>query len=217
MLYNVYEKDIATNTVKPLKEIEVTKAAYESPKALAIAIADKVAGCGWNTNTKHLIETVATLNTGKLDICFEVSGISGKRYMCYAIGDVTVTTKVSMRRVCDMLISAFEGGSTYWAQSAYYWNEAALEKGAIWYNMPELMRGAPKSGVIFTLHYDSPELHEGNGKGKTVVTRSMLATGLNKMAKEAPRHYADIVSENDDAITADVFLQYIVLGDIIYG
>jgi hypothetical protein len=37
------------------------------------------------------------------------------------------------------------------------------------------------------------------------------------MRDQYPRHYADLVEENDDAITGDVFLQLAVFGELIYG
>ena len=37
------------------------------------------------------------------------------------------------------------------------------------------------------------------------------------MAQEYPQHFLDAVTENDDAITADVFFQCIVFNDVIYG
>ena len=37
------------------------------------------------------------------------------------------------------------------------------------------------------------------------------------MAKESPRHYGDLISGNFDAITADVFLQYALFEEVIFG
>jgi hypothetical protein len=37
------------------------------------------------------------------------------------------------------------------------------------------------------------------------------------MADKYPRHIADILSENDDATTGDVFLQLCLFGDVVYG
>jgi len=37
------------------------------------------------------------------------------------------------------------------------------------------------------------------------------------MASEAPRHFADFIAENDDAETADVFLQCCLFGRIVFG
>ena len=37
------------------------------------------------------------------------------------------------------------------------------------------------------------------------------------MADKFPRHFANILNENDDAETGDVFLQCCLWGDIVYG
>ena len=43
---------------------------------------------------------------------------------------------------------------------------------------------------------------------------------LEKLFKTDPKyikHYADTITESDDGTTADVFLQLVVIGDVIYG
>lgn len=37
------------------------------------------------------------------------------------------------------------------------------------------------------------------------------------MAEKDPRHFGDLVSENDDADTHDVFIQHVLFGEVIYG
>ena len=37
------------------------------------------------------------------------------------------------------------------------------------------------------------------------------------MAEKYPRHFTDMIQEQDDATTADVFFQCVVLQDVIYG
>jgi hypothetical protein len=37
------------------------------------------------------------------------------------------------------------------------------------------------------------------------------------MRDQYPRHFADLVGEDDDAITGDVWLQLAVFGEVIYG
>ena len=44
-----------------------------------------------------------------------------------------------------------------------------------------------------------------------------IQRGLEIMAHAYPRHFQDIVSESGDVITADVFLQCALLGEIVYG
>lgn len=37
------------------------------------------------------------------------------------------------------------------------------------------------------------------------------------MAEKSPRHFADLLSEDDDATTHDVFIQHVLFGEVIYG
>lgn len=43
-----------------------------------------------------------------------------------------------------------------------------------------------------------------------------IGQGLDALATKYPRHFADLVNENTDAITADVLLQCCLFGELIY-
>jgi hypothetical protein len=43
-----------------------------------------------------------------------------------------------------------------------------------------------------------------------------IRRGLEDLATKYPRHFADLVNENTDAITADVLLQCCLFGELIY-
>ena len=51
---------------------------------------------------------------------------------------------------------------------------------------------------------------------KTRINKESISKGLKLMAQEYPQHFLDAVTENDDAITVDVFFQCIVFNDVIY-
>lgn len=78
-----------------------------------------------------------------------------------------------------------------------------------------------KGVVVCDLYDDDAEDFDGNGKfpesAKHRITMDNVQKGLELMQEQYPRHYADLVEENDDAITGDVWLQLAVFGDIIYG
>ena len=52
---------------------------------------------------------------------------------------------------------------------------------------------------------------------KHPITIADVQKGLELMRDQYPRHYADLVEEEDDAITGDVWLQLAVFGELIYG
>jgi hypothetical protein len=43
-----------------------------------------------------------------------------------------------------------------------------------------------------------------------------IGIGLDALATKYPRHFADLINENTDAITADVLLQCCLFGELIY-
>lgn len=122
-----------------------------------------------------------------------------------------VRVNIPDERIKDLLCGAFEGGSNYW-----YMIESA--------NYPE---GETKESLkIEFTHIDLPmtdggsltisSLEEPNNP-HVKLDRKACLKGLSIMAKRYPRHFADFMSENDDSITADVFLQCALYQDVIYG
>lgn len=139
-------------------------------------------------------------------------------------GPFYVTHAVPRKRVADMLCGAFEGGSSYWYEVVRYITPPAR----VWYSNPDLGR-KPDGPLVWYRHIDTP-LNPGgaviiksldkdkiNGKTSWRLDLVTIAKGLNSMAAKCPQHFADMVSENDDATTADVFLQCCLFGEVIYG
>ncbi len=44
-----------------------------------------------------------------------------------------------------------------------------------------------------------------------------IESGTRLMAEQHPVHFADFMLENDDAVTADVWLQCVLLNEVVYG
>lgn len=114
--------------------------------------------------------------------------------------DFQITTKVPVKRVSDMLVSALEGGSNYW-----YMIQEKIEPQNFDNLKDEI---SPDKPFAYTLPF--------NPGGALLIDDSM-AKGLQTMAEKYPRHYANFISENDDAETGDVFLQCCILGEVVYG
>jgi hypothetical protein len=55
-----------------------------------------------------------------------------------------------------------------------------------------------------------------DGQEYTLV-KADLHNGMQLMADEYPKHFLDVIRGNDDAITADVFIQCCVFKEVIYG
>lgn len=119
-------------------------------------------------------------------------------------------------RQFDVLTSAWEGGSTYWCAIAdkslpivrRFRKKNDKDEPP---SFVEMVWKAVLAGETITL-IDT----EQNAKEYSFNLRT-IKKGEQLMADKALHHLVDILSENDDATTADVWFQYCVLGDLIYG
>ena len=58
---------------------------------------------------------------------------------------------------------------------------------------------------------------EDEGEFERLLTLEDFNKGMEKAAIIEPRHYADFMSENDDADTGYVLLQVIAYGEVVFG
>lgn len=118
---------------------------------------------------------------------------------------------ISPELVADLMITAFEGGSNYWL-AGWSLRSAKTEtrRGQPWYADPHLYEDD------FTIDLTLSE-EDGSLGEKRIVELENVQIGINKMATNSTGFFADMVNGNWDAETADVFLQYVALGEIIYG
>lgn len=125
----------------------------------------------------------------------------------------TVTAKVNVpwSNITNAIVGALEGGSSYWLREIEYADtpDGLTEKP--FYAETEFWT---KGGRII-FKYDDPE--DDECRAETTIGQAELLVGLEMMAVGTPSHFGDLVSENDDAITHDTFIQYVLFGDVIYG
>lgn len=122
---------------------------------------------------------------------------------------VNATFRVTRQQVAPLLFCGFKGSRKP------YWEIVAVTE-------PSTLKFRAHSSVILRL-LDCP-LNEGGWLGLTRGAESevlrldlpSIANGLNVMASKYPRHFADFLNENIDAITGDVFLQCCLLGEVAY-
>ena len=128
-----------------------------------------------------------------------------------------VTTEtVLTKHVRDLLITAFEGGSNYWYRGLRCGELPAGTRKAdleCWYAEVPLQEGG---SVKFKDAYE-PDTDLIDDDGYYSLTLVGVTRGLAIMRENHPRHWADFTQKNDDAITADVFLQCCIFGEIVYG
>lgn len=120
-----------------------------------------------------------------------------------------VETNITAKQVADLIVGAIEGGSTYWCSEYNILKTPAevVPNGVVVYSHPEFWAGD------FEIEFKDGE----DGDKSYIVTPAKVKAGIQVMADKAPQHFADWMTENDDAETSDVFLQCILFGEIVYG
>lgn len=133
---------------------------------------------------------------------------------------IMVPVEIDMDKVTNAIVGFVENGYSPWASN--FRKQESKEtiiadgqrpKESIWYSERQFW----ELGGIAIFDYDRPEDPEGSMLGSFVMGTAELTEGLRKMANVAPQHFADLLNENDDAVTHDVFVQCVVFGEIIYG
>jgi len=129
----------------------------------------------------------------------------------YNIRGLTVLTEDDVE---NMMVGAWEGGSNYWAHvgskmmnKIYAKTEDMNDEPTVNRVLMAVQRGLP----VKVRDADNPSEVLGT------LTPKSWAKAEKLMVKNHRRHFADIIGENDDATTADVFFQLAVLGDVVYG
>lgn len=122
-------------------------------------------------------------------------------------------TEEKKKRISDLLCNAFEGGSNYWYEIKGYKYPEGKTKEDFEFQHIEVPITEDGAIIVGTLKnddgsYDMPE--------KELNLKACLK-GLRVMRNLYPRHYADWLIENDDATTADVYLQCCLYGQLIFG
>lgn len=139
-----------------------------------------------------------------------------------AAKSITVETHVPIKTVRGLLVSAFEGGSNYW----YVIDSYQLGGGYKFADFKEGGKAQPKddyfhwSQLIPTVKGCALIIEAGeeySGSEAKRLDLDAIKKGLSIMPEKYPRHWADVLAENDDATTGDVFLQCCLFGECFFG
>lgn len=135
---------------------------------------------------------------------------------------ITTTREVTREQVSNLLCSAFEGGSNYWCR-------IEKTKAPSTYQFRTEPDGHIYSHLDYPLNPDGYVIvsdYFGADEGKMVKRKlnyAAIKRGLQLMAEASAKgvdyghHWHDFITENDDQTTADVFLQFCLFGEVIYG
>ena len=117
---------------------------------------------------------------------------------------------IPTQRVIDMLTTATEGGSNYWAKFKFSEN---------WKNNDESYEQILfNSGHIEVFDIETGELVGLLNRATIRVGLELMGMRKNIRGEDIPLlHFKNLISDNMDAETADVFIQLAVMGRIVYG
>jgi hypothetical protein len=115
--------------------------------------------------------------------------------------------------VSDLISTAFEGGSNYWASVVSTQSPTKIDfRSELFASDAEPHR-----------YYDWP-LNEGgsvtinaDGEGEGELNLQSIEKGLELLAEKYPNRFVAICDENYDAEDADVFLQLVILNEVVFG
>jgi hypothetical protein len=123
---------------------------------------------------------------------------------------VNATFKVSRQQVANTLWRAF-GSDITWFRVVEVIEPPALRFRSIEHLTLRLVDYPLNEGGALSIASAEPS---------TEVFRldlNSIGRGLDALATKYPRHFADLVNESTDVITADVLLQCCLFGELIYG
>jgi len=122
---------------------------------------------------------------------------------------------ISNHQAADLLVSAIEGGSNYWYMIEDYKQPEvpAMPWGEDEYTPKYISYPFSKDGAVII-----SDIEEDDGETFTLDKKAIIKG--KKLLAENPNyshHYADVLRDNADAETGDVFLQLCLFGEVIYG
>lgn len=127
---------------------------------------------------------------------------------------IVTTVDVEIDKITNALIGVAECGYSPWfGEFEHVAGQRAAGEGLIYADNYFFSDKDFQLKVTF----DDPDEEEGRFTGEKVLKHEDFQKGLNIMAAQHPRHFNDLISGNDDAITHDVLIQCVIFGEVIYG
>ena len=123
---------------------------------------------------------------------------------------INIRKEISDEMIEHLLCSAFEGGSTYWAESVSCKDKEDMKKVG-GYKSDYLTRTKKKDAVMFI------RTMEGN---KYPITKKSIIDALQKMddpENGCTKALGRILDETYDSGDADLVLQMACFGEVVYG
>ena len=124
--------------------------------------------------------------------------------------EVKATVRIPNQKIMDLITTAIEGGSNYWAKFKFPNNYKD--------NYQSYEQIPFQGGNIEVYDIETDELLGYLNSASIKVGLQLMADRKGLKGKLIPsRHFKNLATDNDDAETADVFMQLSVMGEIVYG
>jgi len=140
------------------------------------------------------------------------------------LATISVPMEISEEKISNLLCSAFDGGYGsvyYWAGIQGYEYPEGRTKDSFEYRSMEVVLAGGKMFLFDANEDESNKKYDAAKKEKWTLTREKLIKGLQVMAAlekgKGGHHFPNIINDNDDAETADVYVQCCLFGEIVYG
>jgi hypothetical protein len=124
--------------------------------------------------------------------------------------EVKATVRIPHEKIQDLITTALEGACRYWA--SYKFPQDWKEKYVSYEQIPF------KDGDIEVYDVETDELLGYLNRASIKVGLQLMADRKDMKGKQIPaRHFRNLAADNEDAETADVFMQLAVMGEIVFG
>lgn len=122
----------------------------------------------------------------------------------------TPTLNIPIERIADLVVTAVEGGSTDWLKDLHLKSLGGV--------LPPSEPSDTQTWYARVPVYADPdaEIVAQTKLGIAFLKRSEWEKGLLVFASEYTEHFADFLSDNEDATTADVFMQCVIFGECVF-
>lgn len=140
--------------------------------------------------------------------------------------NIKIEAAITPERIADMMCTAIERNFMTQAWCAGVFITGAhkgqrqrwkTEEGYPWYCNPAFYADESFQIEVQEVIDEGKSWQDKKNIRRHICGRSEFEAGLQLMAEKYPDHFKDLMQENDDAITGDVFLQCIALKEVVYG
>lgn len=149
------------------------------------------------------------------------------------VGSIPLALNIPTSTIANLMISALESGDPVtsaakggWCYGLYYRSkDTEPPKGELWYANPDFYDDPDFQIEVWEVSDESKYRHRAGDKANIAsgaltvhtIRREQLIAGLGAMCAKFGGIFSDILTDNTDATTADVFLQCVVFGEERYG